>query len=52
MPQARPQRARPLSSRPARGRWRERLDLLLDMLVVLGKARVEAGDVPRYRRGG
>ncbi|MGB2817998.1 MAG: type IIL restriction-modification enzyme MmeI, partial [Burkholderiaceae bacterium] len=36
----------------ARGRWRERLDPLLDMLVVLGKARVEAGDVPRYRRGG
>ncbi len=36
----------------ARGRWRERLDPLLDMLVVLGKARVEAGEVPRYRRGG
>ncbi len=37
----------------ARGRWRERLEPMLDMLVVLGKARVERMPMPsRYARAG
>ena len=37
----------------ARGRWRERLAPMLEMLVVLGKAQLDRTDTsPRYRRTG